>query len=146
MAGLEIAELDPSVRETIVRGNGPSFCSGGDLDEFGTTIDGPQSHLLRLQLSGGYAVHRIADRVRFVVHGACIGAGVEVPSFASQVDAHPDAYFQLPELSMGLVPGAGGTVSLVHRIGRWRTAYMALTNRRVDAATALDWGLVDKLV
>ncbi|MFT4289115.1 enoyl-CoA hydratase/isomerase family protein [Nocardioides sp.] len=145
IAGLELARLDPSIRETVVRGRGRSFCSGGDLDEFGTTADSSWSHLLRLQLSAGYAVHLLAERVRFVVHGACIGAGVEVPSFARRVEAAADAYFQLPELSMGLVPGAGGTVSLSRRIGRWRTAFLALTNRPIDAARALEWGLVDAI-
>ena len=46
---------------------------------------------------------------------------------------------------MGLVPGAGGTVSITHRAGRQRTAWMALTGAWVDAATALRWGLVDEV-
>lgn len=146
LAALELAELDSTVREVVVRGQGRSFCSGGDLDEFGTTTDGALSHLLRLQLSAGLAVHRLAGRMRFVLHGACIGAGVEVPSFAHRIEAGADAYFQLPELSMGLIPGAGGTVSMIRRIGRWRTASMALTAEPIDAETALAWGLVDDLV
>ena len=44
---------------------------------------------------------------------------------------------------MGLVPGAGGTVSVTARVGRHRTAWLALTGERIDARTALDWGLVD---
>ena len=44
---------------------------------------------------------------------------------------------------MGLVPGAGGTVSIPGRIGRWRTAYLALSGRPIDVGTALAWGLVD---
>lgn len=143
LAGLEIAELDDSIREVVVRGNGRSFCSGGDLDEFGTTPDVAAAHLVRLQQSAGHAVRRLGSRVRFVVHGACIGAGVEIPSFAARVEARADAYFRLPELSMGLVPGAGGTVSITHRIGPWRTAYLALVDRPVDVGTALAWGLVD---
>jgi enoyl-CoA hydratase/carnithine racemase len=49
----------------------------------------------------------------------------------------------LPEVSLGLIPGAGGTVSLTHRIGRHRTAYLALSGARIDGATALTWGLID---
>ncbi|MGC9667588.1 enoyl-CoA hydratase/isomerase family protein [Planosporangium sp. 12N6] len=143
LRGLDIARHDPAVREVVVSGAGRSFCSGGDLDEFGTTPNVPAAHLVRLHHSAGHAVHRLRDRVRFVVHGACIGAGVEIPSFAGSVVARDDAYFQLPELRMGLIPGAGGTVSITRRIGRWRTAYLALTNRRVDVPTALRWGLVD---
>ncbi|GAA2591264.1 enoyl-CoA hydratase/isomerase family protein [Dactylosporangium fulvum] len=143
LRGLDVARQDPSVREVVVSGAGRSFCSGGDLDEFGTAPSVSAAHLVRLHHSAGHAVHQVRDRARFVVHGACIGAGVEIPSFAGSVAARDDAYFQLPELRMGLIPGAGGTVSVTRRIGRWRTAYMALTNRRVDVSTALRWGLVD---
>jgi enoyl-CoA hydratase/carnithine racemase len=56
-----------------------------------------------------------------------------------------DAWFELPEVGMGLVPGAGGTVSLPRRIGRQRTAWLALSGARLDADTALAWGLVDEI-
>ncbi|WP_405717941.1 enoyl-CoA hydratase/isomerase family protein [Streptomyces sp. NBC_01537] len=140
---LELARLDPTVARVEVSGNGPSFCSGGDLDEFGTTPDVTAAHLIRLRRSAGHSVHRCAERVRVRVHGACIGAGIEIPAFAGRVEARGDAYFQLPELRMGLVPGAGGTVSVTRRIGRWRTAYLVLSGERVDVRTALRWGLVD---
>ena len=86
-----------------------------------------------------------ADRVRADLHGACVGAGIELPAYARRVVAREDAFFELPEVSMGLVPGAGGTASLPRRIGRQRTACLALSGRRLDAATALGWGLVDEL-
>ncbi|MCW2550649.1 MAG: enoyl-CoA hydratase, partial [Mycobacterium sp.] len=57
----------------------------------------------------------------------------------------PDSVLGLPELALGLLPGAGGTVSITRRIGRWRTAYLVLSGRTIDAATALDWGLVDAI-
>jgi enoyl-CoA hydratase len=53
--------------------------------------------------------------------------------------------FGLPELSLGLIPGAGGTASLPMRIGRQRTARLALTMEKIDVTTALRWGLVDEL-
>jgi hypothetical protein len=143
---LRLAELDDSIELVRLSGNGPSFCSGGDLDEFGTAPDVATAHLVRLQQSAGYAVHRIADRVSVEVHGACIGAGIEVPSFAGRIQARDGSWFMLPELAFGLLPGAGGTVSIPHRIGRWRTAYMALTGRHTDLDTAVDWGLVDARV
>lgn len=142
---LEIARLDHTVTAVELSGRGPSFCSGGDLDEFGTTPDPATAHVLRLRQSAGAAVDRCRERVQARLHGACVGAGIEVPAFAGRITAHADAFFQLPELSMGLIPGAGGTVSITHRIGRWRTAFMALTGHRLDARTARDWGLVDHL-
>ena len=54
-----------------------------------------------------------------------------------------DAVLGLPELALGLLPGAGGTVSITRRIGRWRTAYLVLSGETIDAAAALRWGLVD---
>jgi enoyl-CoA hydratase/carnithine racemase len=77
------------------------------------------------------------------VHGACVGAGIEVPAAAGWVVAAPGAYFRLPEVSMGLIPGAGGTASIPRRIGRQRACYMAISGADIDLATALDWGLVD---
>jgi enoyl-CoA hydratase/carnithine racemase len=79
------------------------------------------------------------------VHGACVGAGVELPAIAAPLRAREDARVLQPELSMGLVPGAGGTVSLPRRIGRQRTGWLALSGARIDARTALRWGLVDAI-
>ena len=78
-------------------------------------------------------------------HGPCIGAGIEVPAFAGSVLASPGTTFRLPELRMGLIPGAGGTVSIPRRIGRWRTAYLALSGAPIGIETAQAWGLVDGL-
>ena len=67
-----------------------------------------------------------------------------VPAYLRTLYAE-DAFFQLPEVAFGLVPGGGGTVSLPRRIGRQRTAWLALSGRRIDATTALAWGLVDRV-
>ncbi|NUU22677.1 MAG: enoyl-CoA hydratase/isomerase family protein, partial [Streptomycetaceae bacterium] len=142
---LEVVAADPALRAEL-RGAGPSFCSGGDLDEFGTAADPATAHVVRLARSAGLMVHHLRDRVTPHLHGACVGAGIEVPAFAATVVADPSAWCQLPELSLGLVPGAGGTVSVTHRIGRWRTAWMVLTGARVPAEQALGWGLFDRIV
>jgi enoyl-CoA hydratase/carnithine racemase len=140
---LDVAVLDGSVHEVRLTGNGPAFCAGGDLDEFGANPDLAGAHFVRMDRSVGWRVHLVADRVVAQVHGACIGAGVEIPAFAARVVAHDDAWFQLPELAMGLLPGAGGTVSLPRRIGPWRTAWLALSGEPIDVRTAMAWGLVD---
>ena len=140
---LEVAVADPSVSRVDLRGAGASFCSGGDLAEFGTSDDLSAAHLIRLDRSVAARVFHCHDRVVAHLHGACIGAGVEIPSFAGRVLAHEDTRIRLPELGMGLVPGAGGTVGLPRRIGRWRTAYLALSGAQLDRSTALAWGLVD---
>ena len=138
-----LAAADPSITEVRLRGGGPDFCAGGDLDEFGSFPDPATAHLVRLQQSVGRAIDLVGDRVVATVHGACVGSGTELPAFAATVLAAPDARFSLPEVSLGLTPGAGGTVSITRRIGRHRTARLALTGEVIDAGTALDWGLVD---
>ena len=142
---LELPAVDPSINAVVLDGAGKTFCSGGDLDEFGTLPDPATAHLIRLERNAGRAIHRVRDRVTVVVHGDCVGAGVELPAFAARVIARPDTTFRLPEVAMGLVPGAGGTVSLPRRIGRERTEWLALTGEAIDAPTALDWGLVDEI-
>ncbi|MEQ1787078.1 MAG: enoyl-CoA hydratase/isomerase family protein [Acidimicrobiales bacterium] len=135
--------LDPSITEVHLRGEGPSFCAGGDLDTFGTFPDPETAHRIRLQQSVGRAISLVGDRVTAHLHGACAGSGIELPAFAGRVIARADTRISLPELSLGLIPGAGGTESLPRRIGRHRTTRLALTGEVLDATTALQWGLVD---
>ncbi|MUL67918.1 enoyl-CoA hydratase [Mycobacterium sp. CBMA 234] len=146
---LEVARLDPSVTELVLTGNGQSFCSGGDLAEFGTFDDPASAHLARTRYSPALVLDEIAGRLgtacRAVVHGQVLGSGLEMASFCGRVTCHPDATLRLPELELGLIPGAGGTVSVTRRIGRWRTAYLVLSGAAVSATTALAWGLVDDL-
>jgi enoyl-CoA hydratase/carnithine racemase len=142
LEALSIAAFDPAVR-VVIRGSGPSFCAGGDLDEFGTARDLAAAHVTRTVASVGAAIARIADRVTVRVHGVCAGAGIELAAFAATVVSAAGSEFVLPEIGLGLIPGAGGTVSLTRRIGRQRTLWMALTAARVSASVALEWGLVD---
>ena len=144
LEALAVAVADPDL-QVVITGQGPSFCAGGDLDEFGTFPDPATAHLIRLQCSIGRVLAQIAGRVTVHVHGACYGSGIELPAFASKVIADPGTTIALPELGLGLVPGAGGTTSLPARIGRHRTALLAFSRLPIDAPTALQWGLVDEL-
>lgn len=140
-----LAALDPDVRRITLAAVGAAFCMGGDLQEFGTTRDPAVAHLLRARTLPAAALIRCADRLEAHVQGACVGAGIEIAAFARRVTAAPGAWFQLPELSMGLLPGAGGSVSVPRRIGRQRAALMMLSGRRINATTALRWGLIDAI-
>jgi enoyl-CoA hydratase len=140
-----LVEADPSITDVHLRGEGPAFCAGGDLDEFGSRPDPATAHLMRVLQSAARSIGAVADRVTAHVHGACRGSGVELPAFAGRVLSTADATFGLPEVSLGLIPGAGGPVSLPRRIGRPRTAWLALTGTAIDCDTAIGWGLVDGL-
>ena len=149
LEALEVARLDPSITEVVLSGNGPSFCSGGDLAEFGTFADPASAHLARTRHSPALVLDELTARLgrdcRAEVHGQVLGSGLEMAAYCGWVQAQPDARLGLPELSLGLIPGAGGTVSITRRIGRWRTAYLVLSGRTIDTATALQWGLVDEV-
>jgi enoyl-CoA hydratase/carnithine racemase len=149
LEALAVAQLDQSVTGIVLSGNGPSFCSGGDLAEFGTFTDPASAHLARTRHSPALVLDALTARFgracRARVHGRVLGSGLEMAAFCGWVEAHGDSVLGLPELGLGLIPGAGGTVSVTRRIGRWRTAYLVLSGRTIDADTALTWGLVDAI-
>jgi hypothetical protein len=142
---LTVALTVAGEKPVTLQGAGPSFCSGGDLSEFGTFASNAESHVTRLQRSPARLLSEIGSQVTVLLHGACMGAGIEIPAYAGCVTATADTTIALPEISLGLVPGAGGTWSIPRRIGRQRTAWLALTGRPIDADTSLDWGLVDAI-
>lgn len=142
----EVAALDPTIARVVLSSEGRSFSLGADLAEFGTTRDPAEAHHIRRRSLPALWAARCADRLEARVQGACVGAGLEIAAFAKRLVAGPRAWFQLPEMTMGVLPGAGGCVSLTRRIGRQRTAELILTGKRLSARTALEWGLVDALV
>lgn len=140
-----LAEADETIESVELRGAGPAFCAGGDLDEFGAAEDLVAAYMVRLARAPWRVIDRIAPKVTVYAHGACVGAGTEIAAYANRVLAAPDAFFALPEVQMGLVPGAGGSVSVPRRIGRWRAAWLMLTGDRLPAPAALRWGLADDI-
>lgn len=141
-----VAALDPEVTVVSLRAVGPTFSIGADLDEFGTTRDPATAHAIRMQTLPALAIIPCAPKVAAHVQGACIGSGLEIAAFARRLTASSDAWFQLPELAMGLIPGAGGNVSVARRIGRRRAVLMVLSGKRIGARVALDWGLIDAII
>jgi hypothetical protein len=142
---LALAVIDDTITRVEISGNGPSFCSGGDLAEFGSFVDPAGAHTARLTRSPARLINRIAPEVHVFLHGACMGAGIELPAFARRVSAHPGSSIALPEVPLGLIPGSGGTVSITRRVGRQRCAQLALTGHPITAQTALEWGLIDEI-
>lgn len=139
---LSVAAVDTST-SLHLSGRGQSFCSGGDLFEFGSCRNPALGHLIRTRRSPARLLAALSDRTRAVVHGYCAGSGLELAAFASSVVADGDVTIWLPEISMGLIPGAGGTVSIPRRVGRSRAAWLGLSGERISTSTAVAWGLVD---
>jgi hypothetical protein len=140
-----LAVLDSEIKLVKLRAVGACFSMGADLAEFGTTRDPATAHLIRSRTLPALVLAARAEILNVHVQGACVGAGLEMAAFAGRLTATPDAWFQLPELGMGLIPGAGGCVSVPRRIGKQRAALMILSGRRINAATALRWGLIDAI-
>lgn len=141
---LETAALASPTARIVLRGAGPCFCAGGDLAEFGHAPDLATAHLVRTHGGAALPLLHVAERVEARVHGPCVGAGIELPAFAGRVVAAPGTTFRLPEVGMGLIPGAGGTVSIPRRTGRWRAFYLALSGTELGVDDALAWRLVDE--
>ncbi len=141
-----LGELRHRSGSIVLLGEGNSFCSGGDLGQFGSFEDPSSAHAVRLRRSLALRFSELADRLVVGLHGACLGAGIELPSFAQRIVASEDAVLGLPEGGLGLIPGAGGTVSIPRRIGAARTLDLIVTGRSIDATTARSWGLVDEVV
>lgn len=140
------AALDKDVAHITLRARGKAFSLGADLEEFGTTTDPATAHHIRALTLPAHVVMGCADRLHVQIDGACIGGGLELAAFASRITATSRSWFQLPELAMGIIPGAGGCVSVPRRIGPQRTALLVLSGRRISARVALEWGLIDALV
>ena len=143
---LGVARADPSVTRIELRGAGPDFSAGGDLYEFGTSDSPVTGHLVRTSRNPARLTASVAERLTVHLHGSCIGAGIELASFANRVTARADTRIRLPELTLGLLPGSGGTVSIPRRIGRHRCAWLGLSGAVIDATRAAEWGLVDEVL
>jgi hypothetical protein len=140
-----LAALDTDIAVIELRANGKAFSLGAELSEFGTTTDPATAHAIRASTLPAHPASRCVDRLEVHIQGACIGAGLELAAWAHRIAASREAWFQLPELAMGILPGAGGCVSLSRRIGRQRTALMILSGKRISAVQALGWGLIDEI-
>lgn len=152
VTALESWEDDPAVRSVVVTGGiRNAFCTGGDLRElFGEQMAG-LGRDERMSLFDRF--QRIYSRIEAyqkplvaAVNGVAIGAGLELALVCDLRVASEVAYFSMPELKHGIIPGLGATQRLSRFIGVGRAKEMLLLGRMIRAETALAWGLVDRLV
>jgi len=143
---LDLALVNDQISNVRIAANGTAFSIGGALEEFGEVSDPATAHWIRSLVLPAWRLARLKDKLTVHVSGAAIGAGAEMAAFGRHVTASSKAWFQLPELKYGLIPGAGGTASIPLRIGRQKTAYMALSMKKIRAPEALEWGLIDAII
>jgi 3-hydroxyacyl-CoA dehydrogenase/enoyl-CoA hydratase/3-hydroxybutyryl-CoA epimerase len=143
-------DQDETIRGAVlISGKPDNFLAGADIDEFTKLADAADAE--RLSRDGQALVeHFELSRVPFVaaIHGACLGGGVEAALACSWRIAtdHPKTILALPEVQLGLIPGAGGTQRLPRLIGVRAALDMILTSKNVRAKKALQIGLIDEMV
>jgi enoyl-CoA hydratase/carnithine racemase len=144
---------DRDVRCVILTGAGPAFSAGGNLKamrERGGPFAGPGTHIRDHYRSGIHTMVRALWDVEVpliaAVNGPAIGLGNDVACLADMRLAAETAIFGATFLRVGLVPGDGGAWLLPRVIGMARAAELLYTADTIDAATALAWGLVSKVV
>ena len=148
-AELDQLDSDDGTRAVVFRGGGDrAFVAGADIKEFPAQREAESSE-------GGSARgiqrlgHRMdAARTPFVaaIQGYCLGGGLELALCCDVRICSDDSKLGQPEIKLGLIPGGGGTQRLPRLVGIGRAMLMNLGGEFVDAATAYDWGLVEKVV
>ncbi len=135
---------NPSVRAIVVLGSGNTFIAGADIRELAQISAGmapPLDLLPSLQ-----AIEDSPKPVVMAIHGAALGGGLEAAMCGHYRIALPSARLGMPEVKLGLIPGAGGTQRLPRLAGPVRAAEMCLDGRPISAAEALAAGLIDRIV
>ena len=138
---------DPEVRLVIFKGAGErAFSAGADISEFGTAPSYVESRRARRQRDLWGFMLCMEKPLIAAIHGHALGAGIELPMCCDIRIASEDARLGLPEVSLGYIPSAGGTQTLPRLIPPGVAMHMILTGDPIDAATALRYGLVQRVV
>lgn len=140
---------DSEVRAVLLTGNGRAFSTGGDLKEFSLQGDGLSAHLRETTVYFHAAISRLARLhapVIAAVNGVAAGAGMSLACACDIVLAAESARFTMAYTRVGLSPDGSGTWFIPRLIGHRRALELALTNRVLTAAEALEWGLITRVV
>ncbi len=137
---------DPDVRAIVITGAGDkAFCAGADLKERqGMSPDDvrKQVGLYRTELA---VLDHSPKPVVAAINGVAFGGGLEIALICDLRVAAPHAELSLPETTLGIIPGAGGTQRLPRIVGEARAKQMILLGRKFGAAEALQWGLINRI-
>lgn len=147
-ASIEVDE-DPEIRTVILQANGKMFCAGGDLKEFASYGEQTGRKLKALTSNLHAAISRLNRMPKPLivsVNGIAAGAGFSIAIAGDIVIAADNAKFTMAYTAAGLSPDGSCSYFLPRLIGLRKTQELMLTNRRLSAEEALDWGLVTKVV
>lgn len=140
---------DDSIRAVVITGEGKMFCAGGDLKSFATFGEELPSALKLLTTNLHSAISRFARMnapVIVAVNGVAAGAGLSLSVCGDMVFAAESSKFTMAYTAAGLSPDGSSSYFLPRLIGVRKTQELMLTNRRLSAAEALEWGLINKVI
>jgi enoyl-CoA hydratase/carnithine racemase len=144
---MHVVRDDPDVRVAIFKGAGDKgFCAGADIKEFGTAPTFIESRQARRERDLWWFMITLEKPLIAAIHGYALGAGIELPMACDIRIAADDARIGLPEVSLGYIPSAGGTQTLPREVPPGIAMQMILTGDPIDAQTAYQYGLVQRLV
>jgi 3-hydroxyacyl-CoA dehydrogenase len=138
--GITMAMADDEIKAVVVICKGRTFCAGADIREFGRPPKAP--HLPDVLT----VFDQCGKPIVAAIHGTAFGGGLETALSSHFRIAVPSAQFGLPEVKLGLLPGAGGTQRLPRLIGPEKALPMIATGNPIGAAQALKEGLIDEIV
>ena len=144
----KLADLDKDVRVIVITGSGEkAFVAGADIKEFVTfnEVQGTQLAAKGQEILFDF-VENLNTPVIAAINGYALGGGLELAMSAHLRIASSNSQFGLPEVSLGVIPGYGGTQRLPQLIGKGRALEMILTGGMINAEKALEYGLVNQLV
>jgi enoyl-CoA hydratase/carnithine racemase len=145
-ARVEAAAADRSLRAVVLTGAGDrAFCAGADLKER-ARMTAEEVHGFHAAVRDGFGgIERAPQPFVAALNGAALGGGLELALACDLRVAAEGAEVGLPEVALGIIPGAGGTARLPRMVGIARAKDLILTGRRVGAAEALAMGLVSRV-
>lgn len=142
-----LGALEDDSRVILIRGEGPSFCSGRDTSVLGHRArDESDFHFVRRHQESRLRMMDSTKPIVAALKGGAIGGGCELALACDIRVADTSLKLSLPEINYGVLPDTGGTQMMTALIGPSRTKYMVMSGRKIDAATALAWGAVDFVV
>jgi 3-hydroxyacyl-CoA dehydrogenase len=137
--GIAQGLADDGIEAILLRCDGATFIAGADITEFGKPFQGPD---LNAVLN---TIEMASKPVVAAIHGTALGGGLETTLVCHYRIAVPSAKLGVPEVKLGLLPGAGGTQRLPRLVGVEQAAIMTSLGEPISAAKALETGLIDKL-
>jgi enoyl-CoA hydratase len=142
---LDVFENDPGVRAIVLTGSDKAFAAGADIKEMAskTFVD---AYVGEFITKGWERITTCRKPIIAAVAGYALGGGCEVAMMCDFIIAAETARFGQPEITLGIIPGAGGTQRLARAVGKAKAMDMVLTGRQMDAAEAERAGLVSRVV